>query len=74
MFIAVLFIIARTQTGCVGCPELDTTEVIYHTQHAQDMEAASMSIDRWMDEAEIQYSMEYYSAIKKNEFDSIVLR
>ena len=39
MLIAVLFIIARAQTGCVGCTELDTTEVIYHTQHAQDMEA-----------------------------------
>ena len=38
------------------------------------MEAASMSIDRWMDEADIQYSMEYYSAIKRNKFDSIVLR
>ena len=39
MLIAVLFIIARAQTGCVGYTELDTTEVIYHTQHAQDMEA-----------------------------------
>ena len=48
MFIAVLFIIARTQTGCVGCTELDTTEVTYHAQHTQDMEAAYVDVHQQM--------------------------
>ena len=35
-----------------------------------------MSIDRWMDNEVVVYiySMEYYSAMKRNEFESVLLR
>ena len=39
--------------------------------NSQDMEATLMPISRWMDE---KYTMEYYSAIKKNTFESVLMR
>ena len=35
--------------------------------NSQSMERAPMSIDGWMDKESVVYTMEYYSAIKKNE-------
>ena len=35
--------------------------------NSQSMERAQMSIDGWMDKDVYVYTMEYYSAIKKNE-------
>ena len=35
--------------------------------NSQDIEATLMSIDRWMKKIWYTYTMEYYSAIKKNE-------
>ena len=35
--------------------------------NSQSMEKAQMSIDGWMDKENVVYTMEYYSAIKKNE-------
>ena len=37
--------------------------------NSQDMEATQVSINRWMDKEDVVYiyTMEYYSAIKKNE-------
>ena len=34
-----------------------------------------MSISRWMDKkAVVHYTMEYYSAIKKNTFETVLMR
>ena len=34
-----------------------------------------MSIDRWMDKEVVHiYTMEYYSAIKRNKFESVLIR
>ena len=40
------------------------------------MEATKMSIYRWMDEEDVVhlYTMEFYSAIKKNEFGSVLMK
>ena len=43
--------------------------------NSQDTEATWMSIGRWMDKkAVVQYTMEYYSAIKKNAFELVLMR
>ena len=44
--------------------------------HSQDMEATSMSISRWMDKEAMvhKYTMGYYQAIKKNSFESVLMR
>ena len=43
--------------------------------NCQDMEATQMPISRRMDkEAWYIYTMEYYSAIKKNSFESVLMR
>ena len=43
--------------------------------NSQDMEATSMSISRRMDKKQWYiYTMEYYSAIKKNTFESVLMR
>ena len=51
MFIAALFIIARTWKQ-PGCP----------------------SADKWIRKLWYIYTMEYYSAIKKNSFESVLMR
>ena len=33
-----------------------------------------MCIDRWMDKVWYIYTMEYYSAIKRNAFESVLMR
>ena len=33
-----------------------------------------MSISRWIDKKPVEYTMEYYSAIKKNAFESVLMR
>ena len=33
-----------------------------------------MSIGRWMDKKAVVHTMEYYSAIKKNAFESVLMR
>ena len=38
------------------------------------MEATKMSIGRWMDKEAVEYTMEYYSAIKNNAFESVLMR
>ena len=39
------------------------------------MEATYMSINRWMDKETVYvYTTEYYSAIKRNEFESVLMR
>ena len=43
--------------------------------NSQDMEATYMSIgDEWIRNLWYTYTMEYYSAIKKNTFDSVLMR
>ena len=43
--------------------------------NSQDMEATQMPISRWMDkEAVVHIHHEYYSAIKKNSFESVLMR
>ena len=46
-------------------PNVDSSTI----NNSQSMERAQMSIDGWMDAEEVVYiyTMEYYSAIKKNE-------
>ena len=38
------------------------------------MEATSMSISRLMDKEWCIYTMEYYSAVKNNSFESVLMR
>ena len=39
------------------------------------MEATYMSIDRWMNKEVVYiYTMEYYSAIKRNAFESVLMK
>ena len=38
------------------------------------MEATSMSTDEWIKKLWYIYTMEYYSAIKRNAFESVVVR
>ena len=56
----------------------ETHHLIVHRgtiYNSQNMEATQKSIDRWMDkEVWYIYTMEYYSAIKKNAFESILMR
>ena len=43
--------------------------------HSQDMEATRCpSADEWMGKLWYIYTMEYYSAIKKNSFESVLMR
>ena len=43
--------------------------------NSQDMEATQMSIGRQIDKkAVVHIQMEYYSAIKKNTFESVLMR
>ena len=44
-------------------PNVHST-IIYNSQ---DMEATLVYINRWMDKEDLVYTIEYYSAIKKNE-------
>ena len=37
------------------------------------MEATEMSIDRWIKKLWYIYTMEYYSAIRKNAFESVLM-
>ena len=41
--------------------------------NSQDMEATSMSISKWIRKLWYIYTMEYYSAIKKNTFESVLM-
>ena len=43
--------------------------------NSQDMEATEMAIeDEWIRKLWYTYTMEYYSAIKKNAFESVLMR
>ena len=42
--------------------------------NSQDTEATSMSTNRWIKKMWYIYTMEYYLAIKRNEFESVVVR
>ena len=43
--------------------------------NSQDIEATQISIGRWIGKEDVDiYSMEYYSAIKRNEFESVLVR
>ena len=42
--------------------------------NSQDMEATWMSINRWIDKQWYLYTTEYYSAIKRNTFESVLMR
>ena len=42
--------------------------------NSQDMEANQMSADEWIRKLWYIYKMEYYSAIKKNSFESVLMR
>ena len=42
--------------------------------NSQNMEANQMSIDRWIKRLCYIYTMEYYSAIKRNTFESVLMR
>ena len=43
--------------------------------HSQDMDATEMPISRrWMRKLWYIYTMEYYSAVKKNSFESVLMR
>ena len=51
---------------------------MYHNVHcssiynSQDMEATKVSIDRWIKKMWYIHTLEYYSAIKRNEIESFV--
>ena len=52
-------------------PNVDRSTVY----NSQDMDAAEMSISRRMDKKAVYiYTMEYYSVIKKNTFESVLMR
>ena len=60
-------------------PELKETRVpqcsSQHCLYSQDMEATQMSISSpWIRKLWYIYTMEYYSAIKKNTFESVLMR
>ena len=42
--------------------------------NSQDMEARCPSADEWIRKLRYIYTMEYYSAIKKNTFESVLMR
>ena len=42
--------------------------------NSQDMEATYPSADEWIRKLWYIYTMEYYSAIKKNTFESVLMR
>ena len=43
--------------------------------NSQDIEATQIPIGRWIGKEDVDiYSMEYYSAIKRNEFESVLVR
>ena len=42
--------------------------------NSQDMEATYMSIDGWIKPLWYIYTMEYYSAMKRKQFESVELR
>ena len=42
--------------------------------NSQDMEATQMSAEEWIRKLWYIYKMEYYSAIKKNTFESVLMR
>ena len=59
----------------LGTLPLIKNEKTLFTIDRQDMEATYMSIGRQMDKKMwYTYTMEYYSAIKKNVFESVLMR
>ena len=42
--------------------------------NSQDIEATYKSVDEWINTLWCIYTMEYYSAIKRNEFESVLVR
>ena len=42
--------------------------------NSQDIEATYKSVDEWINTLWCIYTMEYYSAIKRNEFESVLAR
>ena len=52
------------------CP-IAYSSTIYNSQ---DMEATQMHIDKWIKKLWYIYTMKYYSAMKRNKYESVLLR